>query len=648
MRLSLSTCLVLVPLVLGAAPANAAGSTPDCSATGNTGFQAPATALGGTPEPANIDFVYMCDDPEQDMLTITAVTAAASGSAVVQSPDPTNGYDNDYVQYTPDEGFHGRDEFRATVTDGTTSTEATIYVHVVRPEDSVDCQATNNSTYKQGNESTDYFLNCFSHLAPPDDTISYTIDGVTPADETGNVVLHDVDQGDGTLVPALTFNDQIAAAQVTVQVTATDGSGATDTVFVILDNQHDPVCTTKDADGMVRLEQRSNVHTPLTQDLGCSDPDNTPVSYSTPDYYEPNPGDTAPGTLTISGAGVATFVPTDANWTGIGFWWVEVTDGNNGYNSGWVMVDRYQEADMSVAFSATPSTVTIGSSYTATMHVANAGPDDVTAVSIEVGVPPGSVPGALPVGCRAVNGTFLVCDYDTVTANADFTVSIPLTAGPGSVAGVSQIGAQYYGANFRNTNLDNPVTFADVTLVSAAVAPGAVVRGSAAGTTISTGAGNDSADAGAGDDVLLLGAGNDCGQGGAGDDTVHGNLGDDAVYGDDGPCVAGKASTSRFAAARAGNDRLYGDAGNDRLFGSAGADLLKGGPGTDVLAGGSGSDRLIGGSGRDRFVGGAGNDVIRARDNLRRERISCGAGRDVVYADKGDRVASNCEKVRRG
>ena len=44
--------------------------------------------------------------------------------------------------------------------------------------------------------------------------------------------------------------------------------------------------------------------------------------------------------------------------------------------------------------------------------------------------------------------------------------------------------------------------------------------------------------------------------------------------------------------------------------------------------------------------GGAGNDTITARDG-KRDRISCGSGRDKVTADKRDRVAKNCERVSR-
>ncbi len=78
-----------------------------------------------------------------------------------------------------------------------------------------------------------------------------------------------------------------------------------------------------------------------------------------------------------------------------------------------------------------------------------------------------------------------------------------------------------------------------------------------------------------------------------------------------------------------GNDRLYGGSGNDRLFG------------------GLGNDRLEGGRGRDILDAGAGNDRIFAQDKAV-DTIRCGAGRDVVVADRSDRVARDCETVGRG
>ncbi len=116
--------------------------------------------------------------------------------------------------------------------------------------------------------------------------------------------------------------------------------------------------------------------------------------------------------------------------------------------------------------------------------------------------------------------------------------------------------------------------------------------------------------------------------GGPGDDTRNGTAARDLMLG------------------AAGADRLAGLGGADCLYGQAGDDRLSGGPGADRLFGGPGRDRLSGGPGADRFSGGAGADRISARDG-RRERISCGSGRDIVTADRNDRVARDCERVTR-
>ena len=96
-----------------------------------------------------------------------------------------------------------------------------------------------------------------------------------------------------------------------------------------------------------------------------------------------------------------------------------------------------------------------------------------------------------------------------------------------------------------------------------------------------------------------------------------------------------------------GGDRLSGEGGRDRVSGNSGNDRLRGGPGPDRLFGGSGRDLLSAGGGRNRLFGGGGNDGIRAR-NDRVDRIRCGAGNDRVTADQNDRVAGDCERVRRG
>lgn len=131
------------------------------------------------------------------------------------------------------------------------------------------------------------------------------------------------------------------------------------------------------------------------------------------------------------------------------------------------------------------------------------------------------------------------------------------------------------------------------------------------------------------------GSGSDVVFGLGGGDTLHGRAGRDCLYGDD------------------GSDELYGDAGADRLFGGADGDVLHGGSGADRLDGQDGPDVLRDAHGRDRFSGGRGNDRIDARDATPGGRriadvVRCGPGhRDVALADRRDRVARDCERVRR-
>jgi Ca2+-binding RTX toxin-like protein len=49
----------------------------------------------------------------------------------------------------------------------------------------------------------------------------------------------------------------------------------------------------------------------------------------------------------------------------------------------------------------------------------------------------------------------------------------------------------------------------------------------------------------------------------------------------------------------------------------------------------------------DRISGGAGNDTIVASNgSAAKDVITCGDGRDTVFADRGDDVAADCERVR--
>jgi len=93
-------------------------------------------------------------------------------------------------------------------------------------------------------------------------------------------------------------------------------------------------------------------------------------------------------------------------------------------------------------------------------------------------------------------------------------------------------------------------------------------------------------------------------------------------------------------------DVIRGLGGNDRIWGGNGHDQIEGGAGNDVLDGGRYGDTLVGGPGRDRISGGLGPDLIEVRDG-ERDVVRCGRGDDVVFADRLDRVAKDCEQVVR-
>ncbi len=97
-----------------------------------------------------------------------------------------------------------------------------------------------------------------------------------------------------------------------------------------------------------------------------------------------------------------------------------------------------------------------------------------------------------------------------------------------------------------------------------------------------------------------------------------------------------QAGVTRTGTARA--ETVRGGRGNDTLRGLGGNDRIYGGSGNDRLFGGAGNDRLEGHKGRDVLDAGPGRDTIHARDKAI-DTIRCGAGRDVVIADRNDKVA---------
>jgi hypothetical protein len=91
---------------------------------------------------------------------------------------------------------------------------------------------------------------------------------------------------------------------------------------------------------------------------------------------------------------------------------------------------------------------------------------------------------------------------------------------------------------------------------------------------------------------------------------------------------------------------IVGTPGPDRLNGTSRGDELYGLRGKDRLEGRGAGDLIDGGPGRDRIAGGGGADRIAANDGFV-DRVACNSARDIVTADRQDRVDADCETVSR-
>lgn len=99
--------------------------------------------------------------------------------------------------------------------------------------------------------------------------------------------------------------------------------------------------------------------------------------------------------------------------------------------------------------------------------------------------------------------------------------------------------------------------------------------------------------------------------------------------------------------AQSSAETLRGTARADHLIGTVAPDVLLGLGGRDRLEGRRSADFLVGGAGRDRLLAGPGADRIQAAFDRSPDRVRCGSGRDIVTAERADRVAADCEVVSR-
>ena len=111
--------------------------------------------------------------------------------------------------------------------------------------------------------------------------------------------------------------------------------------------------------------------------------------------------------------------------------------------------------------------------------------------------------------------------------------------------------------------------------------------------------------------------------------------------------IAGKPTPSPCPGTPKGGVTRVGSTSGGRVVGTDRGDVLCSGGGATTLDGRGGDDVLRGGSGVDRMLAGPGNDKIYVRGG-KTDSAACGSGSDQVFADETDRIARDCERVKRG
>ncbi len=531
-------------------------------------------AAAGEAAPVAVPVLANDSDPDGDPLTITGVTAPASGTAAVNDNGTPADPADDFVVYTPAADFVGTDQFAYTISDGRGGTAtATVTVTVSNAAPLVD--AGDDAVVDEGGP--------FGGLGRFSD----------PGEETWAAT---VDYGDGSgqqplaLNPDKTFSlshTYADSGQYTVTVTVADSHGGvgSDTLTVTVGN----VAPTASFSGPPSVPEGS------TGSVGFSDPfdpsaaDTAAGFHYAYDFDNDGVFDLGDGTYAGSGAAAAAVVPA-----------AYLDDGPG------VRVVRARILDQGGAFT-----------------------DYVTAIAIINVAPTAGVSGPGD-GVRGQARTFTLTAGDPSSADraagftylvswGDCTPTQVVGPAPGNGGGVAvdhvftRCGA--YTVRVTAIDKDGASSVATRTVVVTAVALQAdpfdpaktdlVVGGTLCNDAIFV---LPAADGGA--VWVLLDGVPQAVSTPTGRIVVFGQAGDDVLW------VAGGITLPAWLYGGGGNDLLIGGGGNDLLIGGGGNDLLIGGPGRDLLIGGRGADWLFGNGGNDLLVGGTtafdGNDAALA------------------------------------
>ncbi|WP_300533385.1 Ig-like domain-containing protein [uncultured Mameliella sp.] len=582
-----------------------------------------ATTEIGTP----VDVTPLANDtdPDGDTLTVTSITPATNGSAVLNG-DGT-------VTYTPDPGFEGEDTISYTISDGNGGTDtATITFTVEDPNRPPVAEDDSAST----DVDTAVLIDVTANDSDPDGDPLTVVFNTDPANGTV------VDNGDGTFTytPDAGFE-----GTDTFEYDISDSSGDSDTgvVTVAVGGEQSGNAAPDAVDDFATTD----IDTPVTIDAlaNDSDPDGDPITVDSAIATD--------GIATVNADGSITFTP-DAGFTGTATIGYTITDG-----------ELSDSADITVTVDAPSPPPPPPADPRIDTDVFPVDPADQALDPLdgldEDPDPSDDLDDIVGDGSAELIETG--DDADTISAGGgDDTVNpgidddlVDLGGGDDSLFDV-QGADTIFGGQGDDTIIAGIDTFSDYEGDDPAFAPGTTLadlgftadpnqddgRDSVQGNrgndfiatgddadTIDGGGENDTLDGGIDDDSIMGGQGDDSLIGSHGSDTLDGGQGNDTL---DGSNLAALELTDDIDP-NTENDRdlLQGFLGDDSIIGGDDDDTLMGGSGMDTLDGGIDDDILMGGRDDDTLIGGQGNDTLNGGSGD--DDIDGGADRDVIIVD---------------
>ena len=260
-------------------------ATPEGQAPGNS---PPIAVADARTTPAGTAIVIAAlandSDPDNNPLTITAVSTPANGTAAI-NPNPST--PNNTITYTPNAGFSGADSFTYTISDGTTLRSAQVTVTVTPPVNSPPIAVADARTTPAG---TAIVIAALANDSDPDNN-PLTITAVsTPANGTAainpnpstpnNTITYTPNagfSGADSFTYTITDGTTQRSAQVTVTVTPPPGAvtltphgsaSVANNVFTLTSGWYSQAGT---AMSTGRIDVRQNFTVAFEVNLGASD-----------------------------------------------------------------------------------------------------------------------------------------------------------------------------------------------------------------------------------------------------------------------------------------------------------------------------------------------------------------------------------------